>query len=502
MKRKRFGRKVQNWHRPLGPTELGRRYRKRRHDAPEVVEEGRCLPFEPDYIDDFWDCYDPVEWEWSADRDADPREIKNDLRYVQLRSVSASVLHPRRSLIPPELRDRLASPTEAEAESAAADDEVLPVASRIENRLAAYLDLLWSLDSGSFDTIAAGIRDAVADSRDIEAVRAAAIRSGSTDFAHLVLLFAPFWVRKPKDFLDSDDRRMLDHLFVVQKVPAFLYSEWFRADDAPRFKWLCWFILSAQGGSLKRAASYFNWRISPRFQHHLQDLPAEMSPTEACILAEVKRLGGSLADFCRLMADPGFVVDPTKAAASEVHSSFWRDTVRWLIAHGSEITDDESRAILAWAMHEFTEARVRETAFSWKGRRTRTTVERATEYLRTLERPWSKYRWRGHGWNWEPGEAVPGGWSFVELTDGEQLHREGNRMHHCVSSYAGRCAAGHSAIVSLKRYGVPSVTIEVNPTAKQVVQVRGEYNRAADNDEMLAVFRWLTDVVQGNRSNG
>src|SRR5262249_22438322 len=156
---------------------------------------------------------------------------------------------------------------------------------------------------------------------------------------------------------------------------------------------------------------------------------AQASPTEACLFAEVKRLGGSQTDFARVLQNPAFVIDPTERSAVESHSSFWHDTVRWLVTHGQAITDEESDLILSWAMHEYTEAeRAGRAPFSWKGRRVRAIVTRSIEYRRQLERPWSCYRCRGHGWDWVLEDTPQSKWSFVELTTGEELFCESESM--------------------------------------------------------------------------
>lgn len=300
----------------------------------------------------------------------------------------------------------------------------------------------------------------------------------------------------------SDETGLLDHLFVLHAVPAFLYSEWFCEQDILRFKWLCWFILLAQGGSLKQAGELFGWRIAGKFQHYLQDAPPSASPVEACLFAEVKRLGGSDHDFARILRNPAFVIDPTEPSETGSYEIFWQEMVRWLITHADAMTDEESDLILSWAMHEYTEA-VRQDgqSFSWKGRRVRTVLERSIQYRRQVECPWSSYKWNGHGWDWAWDQASRGMWSFVELTSGRDLVEEGQAMSHCVASYAGRCASGHSAIVSMRYNNSRRITVEMNPTTRQIVQARGACNRNVNTEEREVLSLWMTAVIQQNGSN-
>jgi len=64
---------------------------------------------------------------------------------------------------------------------------------------------------------------------------------------------------------------------------------------------------------------------------------------------------------------------------------------------------------------------------------------------------------------WAPlfGEQADGEFKAVELTNGAQLHAEGQRMHHCVSTYADRCANGHCRIFSIEKNSEPHSTLEL-----------------------------------------
>jgi hypothetical protein len=257
-----------------------------------------------------------------------------------------------------------------------------------------------------------------------------------------------------------------------------------------------------QGGSLKRAGNLFRWNIPNRFQYYLQDAPAHASPTEACIFSEVKRLGGCQIDFARVLQNLAFVIDPTEHSAIGSHTGFWHETVRWLINHRDEITDEQSDLILSWAMHEYTEAEREHTRpFSWKGRSVPAVLERSITYRRQVERPWSHYKWNSHAWDWVVDQAPLGRWSFIELTSGEDLFQEGETMHHCVASYAGRCASGYSAIVSVRLDGIRRITVEIDPRTKKVMQARGPFNREAQPEEQEVMWMWMKAMVKSDRSN-
>jgi hypothetical protein len=80
-----------------------------------------------------------------------------------------------------------------------------------------------------------------------------------------------------------------------------------------------------------------------------------------------------------------------------------------------------------------------------------------------------------------------------QLKQAEDLVMESRAMRHCVSSYAGKCIAGHASIWSLRRCTKDRIdrllTIEVDPQHR-AVQVRGLANRLAYPDERNVLERW------------
>jgi hypothetical protein len=84
---------------------------------------------------------------------------------------------------------------------------------------------------------------------------------------------------------------------------------------------------------------------------------------------------------------------------------------------------------------------------------------------------------------------------IVELTSETQLQAESRVLNHCVSTYAIGCKRGQCSIWSLRElrqsgtwYSI--ITIQVIPTTRHIVQVRGRMNRAATQEEMNIVEAW------------
>lgn len=81
---------------------------------------------------------------------------------------------------------------------------------------------------------------------------------------------------------------------------------------------------------------------------------------------------------------------------------------------------------------------------------------------------------------WPPG-VVPvfthGSDTIVKLTSARALEEEGDAMSHCVGDYAWEVEEGLSEIYSLRdTEGEPQATVEVNPSERYVLQVKGPAN--------------------------
>lgn len=468
MKQLTHGKKVQNWHRPLGRRALKRWFLRHRHDS--VFEEGEWCDWDQRRI---WDETSPDE---NSPENLQYLELKQLLREILQRPVP---VFDCRGLLPATL-------------AAAADAEApeLP-AKLLEQRLAAFVTDIKHFPSNPAHR--ERIREAIGEDVALDAIKAAGKDGKGNSLVEHVCLFAPFWIRSPRTW-DKRATSLVDHLFVRYNVPRFLDAEWSRAPDLARLKWLAWFILFAQGGSLRRAARLLDWHIPGSLEHYLWQAPAETTPEQACTFAEVLRRGGSRKDGWRILQNRAFVVDTT--AGRRQDAPFWDATVRWIIAHGASITDAQCEQILSWGLHELTETeRTGAAPFSWKGRTLPAVLERSLAYQQELGMPWSPYVWLKHGWDWAPADLASGSWSFVELCTGQELFQEGQAMAHCVAGYATACAAGRSAIVSMRCKGERRVTVEVAPPTRQIVQAKGPCNRPATGEEEAVMRRWLESVV-------
>jgi hypothetical protein len=90
---------------------------------------------------------------------------------------------------------------------------------------------------------------------------------------------------------------------------------------------------------------------------------------------------------------------------------------------------------------------------------------------------------------WEQGEYV-----IAELRSFQELFEEGQRMHHCVASYAQAAARGHVSLwcLRLQHQGreVGRVTIRVTLPQRQIVEARRFANARIQPHELDILTRW------------
>jgi len=498
MKQKKYGKKVINWHRPFRSFQLSQRYLRLRYKDPEedLTDHEEDDPFDPYGDDDpYWNTYNTVD---GIDYVMHKLWI---LFYQEGQGGQLQHLLSQMGVTPSAKKKKLSIHPQT------IPDEHLPIPDFLEKRLIQHTEHL--ANAKSFEEwIPPNIRAALFNTQEnLECLQNLA-NDALKEKKGLILIgiFSPFWIRRPSTWIPQatnfNDRflSLVEHLFIKYPVPACLYEEWLGWPSFTRMKWIHWFILLGQGGSLYRTAPHFEWEVSKKFQYHFLQAPSNVTTAAACMHAEVKRLGGSFREFERLYAHRSFVIDPTGRSYQnrKSFSLFWKDTLQYLIQHRNAISDEESRLILDWAMHQYTEGeRAGGQAFSWKGRSLQRVMEASAEYHREISRPhpYVSYVWKAYGWNWEWKDEDANIWSFVELTNGKELYNEGKAMRHCVATYASRCAAGYAAIVSLRYGEAQKVTLEVNPNTKKIVQARGRYNRLPRVYEQRIIDKWINNIL-------
>jgi hypothetical protein len=75
-------------------------------------------------------------------------------------------------------------------------------------------------------------------------------------------------------------------------------------------------------------------------------------------------------------------------------------------------------------------------------------------------------------------------------------------MRHCVAKYDSQCHQGRTVVVSLRRNGERTLTIELQGNDLVPGQVKGRFNREATAEESRVVQRWVNEVVRSCARQG
>ena len=83
-------------------------------------------------------------------------------------------------------------------------------------------------------------------------------------------------------------------------------------------------------------------------------------------------------------------------------------------------------------------------------------------------------------------------YKIIELTDENQLNREGSVMNHCVGGYTYKCTDEASSIWSLREFvngtWFSLVTIELE--GRHIVQARGPFNATPTPEQRKLIRAW------------
>ena len=85
-------------------------------------------------------------------------------------------------------------------------------------------------------------------------------------------------------------------------------------------------------------------------------------------------------------------------------------------------------------------------------------------------------------------------WTIRELLDSNALVAEGQSMQHCVAGYVGVCLKRTTTIWSLgierPEGRLRVLTIELNPTTREIPQAKMAYNAEPDEPSRSHLHRW------------
>jgi hypothetical protein len=335
----------------------------------------------------------------------------------------------------------------------------------------------------------------------------------------LVLLYSPFWIRSLAALdkqLESFDQ-LLEYLFVKEENPQFSLMRMIQVsqENFHDSKWIVCGILLGRQMSLYRASKLFGWNIFGKTQYFVESLlsqltalePNEQIPNceELFEMAEISRMGGTnrlAKTLIEVLRYRELVLDSENS--KQLSRDAWADIARFWIRNSQAIEqlDQDSRELMIdWFVHILTEVSGGGIPERWKPNTIAGVLRSARQWFAEINfwrgsiyKPTLSWHSRKLSWRWTNGEDVI--WSFQELTSAYELFQEGAALGHCVGSYAGRCHIGSCAIVSLRKNGIPTITIEFDLRRLAVVQARGFKNREATPEERLVIDRWLSIYVR------
>jgi hypothetical protein len=328
--------------------------------------------------------------------------------------------------------------------------------------------------------------------------------------------YRAFALRPPKNWYRRIksrcvERRFIDLVrfaFARYPVPAHIEAFWladidddFIDDPLPRVRHprtrppgdarpdlIHWYLVVAQGGSLYKEATHPY--LSKSETHHFVTAPTLLASGQRTLWYAVARV-------CTEESIVAARVSRTKLVEFSIASTYWKDVARFFARNPTSI--DEMNDLIDY----LCAAKQQDPAFSLKGRTLATLRRRMEEWHRALAKAETLC-----GGSWA-GRAIPdvdyqagsdhkkAVWRFRQIKTGDDLFREGQRMHHCVASYKARCVSGDVSIWSLSCEYPPGhfnkgVTIEVRRDGR-IAQVRGFGNRAAYGNEAAMVQRWAKE---------
>lgn len=294
---------------------------------------------------------------------------------------------------------------------------------------------------------------------------------------------------------------LVRHLFARYAVPEFMDMAWKRFD----IKEINWFLHIARGENI-RTAYMLPVKLSKRAAHYFMQAPAHYTVDRVICWAQARALGGD-----EVLAE---AVADCNIRNYYAENDFWLSVIKFFVNHPQlphnqywpvidYIADVKYQNIRRYTEDgELLETGPAQADYSMKGRSVNALLQQMQAWHErlALERNHDRRVWEGskiggfyYPENTKHNETI---WTIQELLSSVELIQEGERLHHCVASYADYCFSGETSIWSVQKQAQKDVaenrlTIEVDNKSKEVVQLRGKYNRYPEKDEIAIVRRWI-----------
>jgi hypothetical protein len=306
----------------------------------------------------------------------------------------------------------------------------------------------------------------------------------------------------------SEERRFIDLVrfsFARYRVAAHLENAWIdrftddlvdRAGELPEVQPMPgsrpdlrrWYLVAAQGGSLYK--QYTSAYLTKLETHHFLAVPDDVTSSQQALWYAVARAQNERCEIARRIGQSQLV-------RHSIASTWWKEVARFFARNPVPL--HEMNDLIDYLRVAKTE----NAGMSLKGRSLHALQRRREEWHRALR----KHNAIGGGsWAGRPipdidyeagSEKKKALWRFRQIKTGNELFREGQRMHHCVASYKRLCMNEQVSIWSLTTefplgHINRGVTIEVRKDGA-IVQCRGFANRLPYGNEVAAVKRWANE---------
>ncbi|QDT03125.1 hypothetical protein K227x_15060 [Rubripirellula lacrimiformis] len=299
-----------------------------------------------------------------------------------------------------------------------------------------------------------------------------------------------------------------------------------RYDEVPRFMDQAWTIgLDASGTIDRTGQAYRHWYRHLGLGHSVRKLelpialnrtmavwfkqaPDELSIPQALRWAQMMGISGNGSLAAAVMV--------SRLSDSFDHEPFWATVMQWLA--GQPMLDtNQVGPIVDYLHHRRFVAEIAgrgagddcppcpaEPNLTMKGRTAQSVLRQVDAWHRRLasDNRLQVAAWRPSGFaGFEFSEGTLAGgnlkiWTIRELLSSRSLAIEGRKLKHCVASYANSCARGATSIWTMEVETFSGLTkcltIEVRPGNRQIVQIRGRFNRRMTEKEQSVIQRWCT----------
>ena len=295
-------------------------------------------------------------------------------------------------------------------------------------------------------------------------------------------------------------KELVRYAFNKYTPPAFLYTVWddgqqhgtYRTNNTKydylfglREDFHLWYIALAQGKSLYKECTM--GLLTKRETFYFSTCPYIISIPEAVWYSVVR---------CMDEKQPIGLV--RKIAASKIHErpvdDFWRGVARWFIANETSIKNmNDLLDYISLRHHERPDWYIKDQTLN-NLQRAMASWHRELYRMTTMSAKYTKW----DGFDLDDSEIERGQgrkkviWRFHQIKTGKELAEEGNKQHHCVSSYGHYCVKGECFIWSLTREenGLKERALTIEQRDEVIVQARGYSNRLPRAEELSVLREW------------